>query len=64
MFSCSDCRHYRYWPATFYEPSEAECKNCENITEEEFDEYFCDGKEWNSSCCGCSGFELAPLEDY
>ena len=64
MMGCSDCKHYRYWAATYWEPSDAECKNVDNITEEDFEKFFCDGKEWGSSECACGGFELAPLEDY
>jgi len=46
------------------EPDDYECKACEDITVEEFDKYFCDGKEWSGNRKGCSGFKMIDWSKY
>ena len=70
MNSCFECKNLIKYSGSKdrygvpQEPDDYECKACENLTEEEFDKFFCEGEEWDEPENGCSGFEQADWRDY
>jgi len=70
MVSCMECKHYKYWPATYWDPPESDCTKLESgeIPEEVIDTTYCNGESFrldedDPHYCPC--FEFAPQpEDY
>ena len=66
MARCMECKHYRYWPATYWDPPESDCTMFDNpkaeIPEEAIDAMYCNGEdisdEEDPRYCPC--FEYAP----
>jgi len=68
MSSCFDCKNLICYRGSCdrygvpQEPDDYECKVCEELTEEEIDTFFCDGKKWNGDEDGCSGYEMRDID--
>ena len=64
MANCRDCKHFRYWPATYWDPPESDCTMLDSgkIPEEIIDTVYCNGEEFNEwdeeHSCPC--YELVP----
>lgn len=62
MNSCSDCKHLIVYAGSTdkygipQEPDDYECEVIEQITEEDFDKYFCNGEKWGDKETGCKCF--------
>lgn len=62
--SCFNCEYLRLYRGTCdslgvpQEPDEYECDG--EPTEEELDTYFTDGKCWDDTVSGCSGYKKEP----
>ena len=67
MVNCRDCRYFKYWPATYWEPSDADCEMLDSgrISEDVIDHVFCDGDDFDpfDEEHGCPCYEPAPAED-
>ena len=65
--SCFNCEYFRLYRGTCdslgvpQEPDDYECGG--EPTEEDYDTYFTDGKEWSDTENGCSAFVMREFED-
>ena len=66
MARCVDCKHYKHWPATYWEPADADCTKMEELPEEVIDHIFCNGEEFEDEddpyYCPC--YKLALEEPW
>lgn len=69
MARCTECKHYRYWPATYWEPDDSDCAMLDNpkaeIPEEVIDAMYCEGKDIidEDDPRYCPYFTPAPAEE-
>ena len=63
--TCSDCKWYKYYPGSYWDPDDAECNCPDDIPDRIIDRVWCNGEKFDTVEPLCPGFELAPQpEDY
>ena len=64
MSNCNDCLYLKIYRGSKdrygvpQEPDECECLKMDDMSEEEFDKYFCDGED------GCPYYEMNDYDPY
>ena len=68
MASCMKCKHFKYWPATYWEPSDIDCEMLDKMPgelEDVIEDIFCNGSSFDPTDeeHSCPYYGEASIED-